>query len=313
MGAGGSESALARLPWRGPGDDRPPLPLPPDRLPILGTGRRMRKRWRYVGVFCEELMLCGARVEVGPFGQSFWAVLDRATGELIERTRKRAPFARGEVWSERAGDSGAWPLGSPESGVRTRIEGRREGVAVKLQFGEGRWVESICPTEEADGRRGYVWTRKRIAPVDCDIQLPGERRIRTSGFGIEDESAGYHPRHTVWSWSAGVGTAADGRAVGWNLVSGINDPPVGSERAIWIEGEPYEPGPVSFDGLEAIKFGAGDEARLRFEAEAERSAEEKIPGLRSSYRQPFGRFSGSLDGIDLAEGLGVMEFHDVWW
>jgi hypothetical protein len=35
--------------------------------------------------------------------------------------------------------------------------------------------------------------------------------------------------------------------------------------------------------------------------------------MRSDYRQPFGTFAGTLPGIELAEGYGVMETHDVWW
>ena len=109
---------------------------------------------------------------------------------------------------------------------------------------------------------------------------------------MEDESAGYHPHHTVWSWSAGVGRTMDGRSVGWNLVSGINDPPERSERAIWLAGEPFEPGPVSFEDLEAIAFDDG--ARLEFAGECERSREENRIVARYAYRQPFGSFSGSL-------------------
>ena len=130
---------------------------------------------------------------------------------------------------------------------------------------------------------------------------------------IEDESAGYHPRHTVWNWSAGVGTASDGRKVAWNLVAGVNDPEAGSERAVWIEGEdePREPGRVEFDGLEAVRFENG--SRLEFAADAERRAEENRLVVKYSYRQPFGCFSGSLDGIQLAEGIGVMEHQDAVW
>ena len=105
--------------------------------------------------------------------------------------------------------------------------------------------------------------------------------------------------------------ARDGRTLGWNLVEGVNDPAERSERAIWIDGEPTEPGPVSFDGLEAIDFDAG--SRLAFSKEAERSREENKLLLRYSYRQPFGSFSGSLAGIELDHGLGVMEFHDAHW
>ena len=51
----------AELPWRGPGEGRPDLPLPPDKMPNR-RGGRMLKRWRYVGVFTDEFLLCAARV-----------------------------------------------------------------------------------------------------------------------------------------------------------------------------------------------------------------------------------------------------------
>ena len=36
--------------------------------------------------------------------------------------------------------------------------------------------------------------------------------------------------------------------------------------------------------------------------------------VRSRYRQPFGEFKGRLPGgVELAEGFGVMEEHEVWW
>jgi hypothetical protein len=265
----------------------------------LWRGRRLRKRWRYVSVFSEELMLCAARVEVGPVAQTFWAILDRARGELHERTRLRAPGRRGEVWTE----GGA--IGGDRDGALTRIEA--PGVSAALRFGAGGWVESVCPTSE--GR--YVWTRKRTSSIECEVRF-GERRISVVAPGIEDETAGYHPRRTTWSWSAGVGETREGRAIAWNLVSGINDPPRRSERAIWLDGEPVEPGPVSFDGLEAIHFEDG--SRLEFSAEAERSREENLLLVRSSYRQPFGSFSGVLaGGIELRRGLGVMEHHDAVW
>ncbi len=193
-------------------------------MPIRRDGS-WRKRWRYLGAFSDELLLCAARVQVGPIGQTFWAVWDRERGELHERTRTIAPIARGEVWSEAADAEGKGRIDwAPErGGTVVRIEApARDELPVRgfLRAGEGRWVESICPSGEGEN---FCWTRKRLVPVECDIRI-GERRIRTEARGVEDESAGYHPHHTVWSWSAGVGEAADGRAVGWNLVSGINDP-----------------------------------------------------------------------------------------
>ena len=291
---------IEALPWRGPGGGRPELPLPPAEMPLRFAGG-WRKRWRYASAFGEELMVCAARVQVGLTHQTFWAIWDRERRELHERTRLRVPWARGEVWDE------GWTLGSPGPGPTTRIEAA--GVQASLRTGDGVWAESVCPTPAG----AYAWTRKRVAPVEVDVELPGGRRVRASMRGVEDESAGYHPRHTVWSWSAGVGVAADGRAVGWNLVEGVNDPPEGSERAIWVEGEeaPREPGPVAFEGLDAIRFGDG--SRLEFAGEAERARRENKLVVRYAYRQPFGTFSGNLAGIELREGVGVMEHHDAIW
>ena len=48
---------------------------------------RPLKRWRYVAFFSDELMGCAATVQIGPARQTFWALLDRTSGELRERTR----------------------------------------------------------------------------------------------------------------------------------------------------------------------------------------------------------------------------------
>ena len=299
---------ISGLPWRGPGPARPEdLPLPPGRMPLRFAGNN-RKRWRYIGVFSDEVMACAARVSVGPLAQTFWAVWDRQEKKLTERTVMRLPGARGETWSEDA--EGVLVDQAPDEGCVVRIEaahpeaGRVRGF---LRAGGAVWVESVC----GNGEGGFVWTRKRVVPVEVDLRI-GDRRIRCSGRGVEDESAGYHPRHTVWSWSAGVGTLADGRDVGWNLVEGVNDPPERSERTIWVGGEPFEPGPVEFEGLGSVAFDDG--SRIECSAEAERARSEKKGPVSYSYRQPFGTFRGTLPGgLELASGMGVMESHDAHW
>jgi hypothetical protein len=278
-------------------------------MPLRRDGR-WRKRWRYVAAFSDELLLCAARISVGPIGQTFWVIWDRQERQMWEHTKVLMPGARGDVWTERPDGDGLL-LHADDEGSLVRIEARHPDVGVVrafLRFGGGRWVEVVCPAEGG----GYVWTRKRVdVPVECDVRIAG-RRLRSEARGAEDESAGYHPKHTVWSWSAGVGTATDGRSIGWNLVSGINDPPQRSERAIWVDGEPTEPGPVAFEGLESIAFDDG--ARLRFASECERRQEENRFLVRYSYRQPLGTFSGTLPGgIELKHGLGVMEHHDAHW
>ena len=260
-------------------------------------------------MFGDDVMACAARVEVGPGAQTFWAIWDRSDRRLVERTRLRLPGCRGEVWTEDG--SGHRVERSRGERAVVRIDARHPDagpVEATLRFGDGESVEVVCPTPAG----GYVWTRKRAdVPVEGVLRIGAESR-RLGGRGVEDESAGYHPRHTVWSWSAGVGRAADGRSVGWNLVSGVNDPVEGSERAIWVDGRRFEPGPVEFEGLDAITFDDG--SRLAFTAEAERRRSENLIFVRYAYRQPFGRFAGTLPGdLELESGLGVVEHHDARW
>jgi hypothetical protein len=247
----------------------------------------LRKRWRYVGFYGEKLMLCAARAEVGPAGQSFWVLWDREHERELAHTALR-PGSR-EVRMD---------------GPRIEIEAR--GLRAELELGEAAPIESICPSGN-----GWGWTRKRAGmPITGTVEIQG-RRLRVEGHGVDDESAGYHQRHTSWRWSAGVGDAANGRPVAWNLVEGVNDPPERSERAIWVAGDPYEPPPVRFDGVAAIDFAAG--ARLDFNAESAHRRDDNYLLVRSRYRHSFGTFAGSLDGVELAAGLGVMEEHDAVW
>lgn len=275
-----------RGPWRGPGPGRPDLPLPPGPMPLWRDGG-LRKRWRYVGFYGEGLMLCAARAEVGPTGQCFWALWDREQGRELDHTSLR-PGSREVV------------LDGPHLTIDA------PGLHADLLLGDASPIESICPSGD-----GWGWTRKRAGvPMTGRVELPG-RRIELDGFGVDDESAGYQARHTSWRWSAGVGTAADGRALAWNLVEGINDPPENSERAVWVDGVAHEPAPVSFDGLDAVRFAEG--SRLDFEPGAERSRDDNFLLVRSTYRHRFGTFTGRLDGIELSEGRGVMESHTALW
>jgi len=256
----------------------------------LLRGGRPLKRWRYVGVFCEELMACAALVQVGPARQSFWAVLSRGDGRLRERTR---------LLPRR----GAVELGEGHMGIHD------DGVFLDLMLDEEAGIEARCP----HGRQ-EVWTRKQAGVRACGrISLDGRPFREIEALAVVDDTAGYHARHTEWWWSAGVGQGPDGTALAWNLVSGVNDPRSGSERAVWIAGEPREAPPVSFTAaLERIS--CEDSSELRFKAEAERSRSENLLIVKSDYRAPFGTFCGTLPGgTPLARGLGVVEHHRALW
>ncbi len=274
--AGRRGQTLAHLPYRGTfGSERPPvladLPLPPAAMPSR-DGLRPLKAWRYIGAYSPEIMLCLGVVRVGPLHQSFWAVWDR------ERLCERTLIGRREVRL-----------------LPGSAEVQSDGVKLALGFAESPGIETISRSGES-----YAWTRKRGGvPVSGTVTVGGvSHDVRARA--VIDDSAGYHERHTSWRWCAGVGTGADGRELAWNLVEGVHDAPVNSERTVWIDGEPSEAPPNAGDGL-------------RFQPEAVRTRHDNLLVVRSAYRQPFGTFSGEVAGVALAEGYGVMETHEAWW
>lgn len=121
------------------------------------------------------------------------------------------------------------------------------------------------------------------------------------------------PSRASGRWAAGVGVDPQGTPLAFNLVEGVNDPPSGSERAVWLDGVPHEVPRVRF-ALDLTSVTSADGSELRFAAEAQRRRRENLLLVRSEYRAPFGVFSGTLPGgLQLARGLGVMEHHLARW
>jgi len=264
---------MQQLPVRGPGVAELALRLPPSRMAPVRRGRPL-KRWRYVGVYGPDVMLCVGHAHVAGIPQRWWAVA-LPDGSLIEGTR----------------------------GVRTRPGRVEAGGVIELDIDEGDGIEVVSPHG-----RSWVWTRKQAGlPVRGRVEVAGRTFEVDGALGFVDESAGYHSRHTAWRWSAGIGVAEDGRAVAWNLVDGVHDGDA-SERTVWLDGSPEEVPAQAFAGdLSRV----GD---LEFREWSARRSSKNYLVMRNRYRQPFGEFSGTLPGgIALAEGYGVMEEHDVLW
>jgi hypothetical protein len=260
--------------------------------------RRPLKRWRYVAVFSEELAACAALVRIGPLRQSFWALHLRDGG--LQRERTRLLPRRGEL---------ALSSGDPSLGIPGGLLVRDRGIELRLELAEDAGFQALCPNG-----RSRVWTRKQAGvAARGTLRVDGGATRAVQARAVIDDTAGYHARETEWWWSAGVGSGADGSALAWNLVSGVNDPPSGSERAVWVAGVPRESPPVEFAAdLSLVRCADGSE--LHFSAEAERAHRDDFGILASDYRAPFGRFAGELPGgLALRQGFGVMEHHRARW
>ncbi len=292
-------TAAASLPARGAAVRELDLPIPDagdEPMPRSHRGRPL-KRWRWVGAFGPDLMLCAGDARVGPLRQRWWAIA-LPDGTLLERGS-----ALGSAGLE-------LDTGTANSLGTVRIAARHARARLVIDAGGAPGpIEVVSPS----GPDGWVWTRKRAGAIARGTVGVGGRTREVELGTVIDETAGYHERHTSWRWSAGVGTSEDGRRLGWNLVAGVNDAPDVSERTVWVGGEPVEVGPVRFAAdLSGVEFAAG--GALALQPWAERTHHRNLLLVSSSYRQPFGTFSGELPGgVKLAAGYGVTEAHEARW
>jgi hypothetical protein len=276
------------LAYRGDGTGRPgEVTVPTADAPVL-KGRTLRKHWRFVGIWDATISICAASVKVGPLSHEFWAVRLPDTGQLVERAR----LTSGRVDTR---------------GERLRVRDGRVEIDVELIPFRDSAMEVVSPVGSA-----WTWTRKTARRAVGHVVVDGVRRWIDAPAMVED-NGGYHPRRTAWRWAAGAGTLVDGRSVMWNAVVGLNDRPPHHENTVWVDGVPRQTGLVDISGdLRTTQFDSGE--RLSFHCDAERAQRTNLVLLRSDYRAPLGRFSGSLPGgLRLAEGHGVMEDHRALW
>src|SRR5215210_381194 len=148
------------LPVRGPGVRDLALRLPPKGMAPLHAGRPL-KRWRYLGVYRPDVMLCVGHARVAAVPQRWWAVA-LPDGTLVEGSR-----------------------GVELSAGRARVRG-----VLDLTLDAPPGVEVVSPHG-----RSYIWTSKH-APVRVRgrVSAGGHTFDLDGDDGFVDESAGYHAR-----------------------------------------------------------------------------------------------------------------------
>ena len=168
-----------------------------------------------------------------------------------------APRAADRFAAHRGGEPGR--LRISDRGVELELAARRSSTASQAR----------CP----HGRR-QVWTRKQAGSrAHGTLALDGGARAGCRG-ARRDRRHGRLPRSASPSGAGAPASARRRTARRWRGTSsaGVNDPPHGSERAVWVEGAPHETAPVELRGRSRARSDCRDGSQLRFAAEAERAA-----------------------------------------
>ena len=292
-------------------------------------GRRLLKRWQFVGAVDDDLVVGAAVAHVQYLATAFAYVYDRRTGEIVERSVK-APVGVGAAFSPSPsqgvtrltlGGSSVRKGNTPDHGVRSLDVKMGGDLEIHLRYREeGTGISTSCPHET--GGLHYTYKFPGL-PVEGEVVFRGRRTsLASDALALLDWTASTPPRTTTWNWSCAVGKDSIGRRVAINFSRGLVGGPF-SQNAVWLEGEPHLLPAVAFgydpDEIVTAPWHLTTSDRtvgLTFHPAAERFEHINLGLVASRFHQPFGRFEGTLlaGGEPLDVSLfGFCEEHYAKW
>lgn len=264
------------------------------------------KKWQWFGVFDDRTAMGGAIVDVTYASKVFLWVYDRQEHHwLLETTKTLGP---GMVTVSDDGLPGIVARGAGLHIQRTndlwRITGAVDGLVLDLALtANGPPMTAVCPTPV-----GWNVTRKQ-AGLSAVGTLSGLASREIQGSGLLDHSHGVMARNTSWLWAMGGGRLPDGRAAGFNAISGFN---ADLENAVWIGDDVFHFETAEITQGKVWRVFAPDVLDLELHVEDTRREDLDLKLVASKYEQPLGVWRGQMAGFDV-EFSGVAEDHRARW
>jgi hypothetical protein len=295
------------------------------------TSRRAIKRWQYMGFASSEVVVGMAVVDIGYAHSAFIYVYNRASRKLhdmsyIDVLRRKATLSESSLAGVSQYVSGKKIIRMDNhSGMSSRSVSAHIPDTLRLEIEtEEAGMTPLCAVTR-NGLNGYNYCHKAAGfPITGFVEVGGERfEFRgDDAHGSLDWTAGCLGRNTFWNWASGGGKLKDGRRLGINLVSGVNDRGF-TENVFWIDGKPIKVDVVDFDyDRDAMlttpwRIRSNDgRVDLSFQADSERAEDINLGLLVSRFHQPFGQFEGRLEIDGVMEDVslvGMVEEHQARW
>jgi hypothetical protein len=293
------------------------------RLPYGLLQRRLvEKKWQYVFLATQEMMLALAVIDLGYLSSGICAVFDRGSRRLLVNDNPVLPPICAQVGDAPADGMSARLLGPA---IRARLQGAGGRVSVQatwahadvdLMLDVSRAPPPVTAIAEVGTPGRFDFTQKTVlVPAEGEVRA-GNIRFPVQGqFAGLDYTHGLLARETAWRW-AFAGGRAGSHLVAFNFSDGFLQGE--GENVVWIDGEPQAAGPVTFS-LPDAPLGSwrvqsvDGRVDLTFRAEGHRAQTVDLKVIFSRYLQPFGTFSGTVNGIAVDGLPGVAEDHAARW
>lgn len=290
-------------------------------------------QFQFIGLTNEDIVFGCALVDIKYLSNAFVYLYDRKAHTLDEYSFLQPLAVNAALSTYPDGGISRFKKGKAHFEIEASELPRQRILRVKI----GKKIDIDVAISEPDNyeplaicsQNGYNgWTYTQKAPA---LSASGKLRWKDYEFAISpdstlgsyDWSCGYMRRETAWNWASLSGYLEDGRRVGFNFASGVNETGL-TENGIWLDGKLIKVNQVRFiydrkDRYSQWKILSADGAvDLTFEAEGERSEKLNVVLLASNFTQLFGRFYGTLktpqgDTIELTGQPGFAEDHYAKW
>lgn len=289
-------------------------------------------QFQFIGVTHDDFVFGCALVDIKYLSNAFVYLYNRNTHSIDEYSYLQPLAMNAALSTHPDGGISRFKKGKASFAIEARELPRQRDLRVNL----GRDISIDITLSEPENyeplsicsQNGYSgWTYTQKAPA---LLTEGSIKWKDQEFGLDeaalgsyDWSCGYMRRETAWNWASLSGHLADGRRIGFNFASGVNETGL-TENGFWLEDRLYKLGQIRFiydrkDRYAQWKIQSCDgSVDLVFEAEGERAEKLNVVLLASNFTQLFGKFFGTINTPDgetltLDGQPGFAEDHYAKW
>lgn len=272
----------------------------------------------FIGIIGPEIYSGLAIVDVKYLSNGFFYVYDRASQSLHETTVLSLPHCA------RIGTNPSCPdacLSTRKLTLTIRngliqAKGQDMSIDARIDLAQTDPLRLCTRT----GYRGWTYTEKTApVPISGTLNSRGKTWDLSQTLALTDWTCGFMRRNTFWNWASSACVLPDGKRLGLNLSSGVNETAF-TENAFWIDNERIKVDTVNFafnsgNLMNPWKIRSFDgKVDLEFIPETKREDCVKAFFVASRFTQLMGQFSGTLttdsnERITLCNVPGFTEDH----
>ena len=285
------------------------------------------KKFKFCGIQHAEYTIGIAIADIGWAGHGFIYVYNHETQEVLEWNANTI-LGRGATVDEQPLFSQSHFSKSPfefemqhANGVRYITVKRHGDVQLKARiFCAGTSPLSLC---SPNGINGWTYTQKKTTLAVEGFFINKQKQtieFNEKSFASLDDTCGFLRPETAWFWLSCNFWDNEGKRVGINLASGVNES-FGNENCLWINGTLYAVADVLFvkqDNQHWTIQSLDQKLNLSIETGWRRFENLNLRLVGSQFSQWQSRVSGTIqteqgETIHLHREYGLLEQHYAKW